>query len=84
MDTKARLKQLLAEHMNLPDLHREDFNDDTPLFGGNLGLDSLDAVELVVVIKKYFGVEIVAMEESKLAFTSINALAAFIDFRLPA
>ena len=81
MDTKARLKQLLAEHMNLPDLRREDFNDDTPLFGGNLGLDSLDAVELVVLIQKYFNVQIVDMDEGRQAFASINSLAAFIKER---
>jgi len=45
-------------------------------------LDSLDAVELVILIKKYFGVEIPDMEESKTAFASVNALAAYIDRRL--
>jgi acyl carrier protein len=84
MDTKAKLKALLAEEMNLPDLLRPDFDDEAPLFGDNLGLDSLDAVELVIVLKKHFGVEIANMEEGKNAFTSLNALVAYIDLHLPA
>ena len=84
MDTKAKLKNILAEEMNLPDLKLEDFNDDDPLFGENLGLDSLDAVELVIVIKKHFGIEIADMDEGKTAFSSMNALAAYIDHRLSA
>ncbi len=70
--------------MNLPVLIQENYDDDTPLFGESLGLDSLDAVELVIVIKKHFGIEIADMEESKTAFSSINALAAYIDSHLPA
>ena len=41
MDTKAKLKKILAEEMNLPMLQQADFNDDAPLFGESLGLDSL-------------------------------------------
>jgi acyl carrier protein len=84
METKNRLKKILAEEMNLPDLLLGDYDDEAPLFGENLGLDSLDAVELVLVIKKHFGIEIVDMDEGKTAFTSMNTLAAFIDQRLPA
>ena len=46
-----------------------------------LGLDSLDAVELVVLVQKYFDVQIVDMDEGKIAFESINSLAAFISDR---
>lgn len=84
MDTKARLKSILAKEMNLQDLTREGFDDDAPIFGESLGLDSLDAVEMVIVIKKHFGVEMMDTEESKTAFSSINALVTFIDQRLPA
>lgn len=83
MDTKAKLKTVLAEEMNLPDLLAEDFNDDSPLFGDTgLGLDSLDAVELVIVIQKHFAIEIKDMEESKTIFASINTLAAYLEKRL--
>ena len=84
MDTKAKLKTILAQEMNLPVLTHGDFDDDAPLFGDSLGLDSLDAVELVIVIKKHFGVEIADMDESKVAFSSMTALATYIDSRLAA
>ena len=84
MDTKARLKSILADAMNLPDLTLDTYDDDAPLFGDNLGLDSLDAVELVILIKKHFGLEIVDMEEGRTAFASMNTLAAYLDRRLPA
>lgn len=84
MDTKTKLKNALAEELNLPELAADGFNDDAPLFGEGLGLDSLDAVELVIVIQKHFGVEIKDMEDSKTAFASINTLATYIDKRLAA
>ena len=84
MDTKARLKTILAEEMNLPDLTSADYDDAAPLFGEALGLDSLDAVELVILIKKHFGLEIADMSEGKTAFSSLNALVAYIDQHLPA
>ena len=83
-ETRAKLKQILAEEMNLPDLLAPGFDDDAPLFGDALGLDSLDAVELVIVIKKHFGIEIGEMDEGREAFASINTLAAFIGQRLVA
>lgn len=79
MDIKAKLKQVLIEELNLEDLEPDEIEDDAPLFGDGLGLDSLDAVELVVVIQKHFGVEIKDMEEGRPALQSINTLAAFIE-----
>ena len=84
METKAQLKTLLAEKMNLPEVALESYDGQAPLFGSDLGLDSLDAVELVILIKKHFGLEIGDMEEGKRAFASLNALAAYLDRRLSA
>lgn len=78
MDIKEKLKQVIVSELNLEDLSPDDIQDDAPLFGDGLGLDSLDAVELVVVIQKHFGVEIKDMEEGRPALQSINTLADFI------
>ena len=84
MTVKEKLKKILVEDLNLEDLAPEDIADDAPLFGEGLGLDSLDAVELVVLVQKHFGLEIKDMEEGRSAFQSVDALAGYIEQRLPA
>jgi len=75
----ARLKVLVVETLKLDDIRPEDIPDDEPLFGSpRFGLDSIDALELVVRLEKEFGVKIASSEESRRALTSIAGLAAFI------
>jgi len=83
MDIKNKLKTIIVEELNFEDVKPEEIGDDIPLFGDGLGLDSLDAVELVVQIQKYFGVEIKNMDEGRTAFQSINSLETFIKKHLP-
>ena len=75
------LKEIIIKELFLEDITPEDIDDGAPLFGEGLGLDSLDAVELVVIIQKYFNVEIKDMDEGRIAFESINSLASFIEER---
>jgi acyl carrier protein len=81
MTLNEKLKTIIIEELNLEDVKLGDIEDDAPLFGEGLELDSLDAVELVVQVQKHFGVEIKDIEEGRLAFQSINALRRFIEER---
>jgi len=81
MSIREKLKKIIIEELNIDDISPEEIGDDEPLFGKKLGLDSIDAVEVVFQVEKHFGVAIKDMKEGRPALKSINSLAAFIEAR---
>jgi acyl carrier protein len=80
-ELKQQIKDMIVRDLKLQGVGASDIKDDEPLFEEGLGLDSLDAVELVVLVQKHFDVQIEDMDEGQLAFRSVNALAEFINER---
>jgi len=78
---RTRLKRLIVDSLNLEGMDPDSIEDDAPLFGEGLGLDSVDALELVVALEKEFGIKIQAQEIGREAFASVAALAQFIETR---
>ncbi|MCF2505128.1 phosphopantetheine-binding protein [Dyadobacter sp. CY107] len=79
---KEDLKNQIIEQLNLEDITPADIADDALLFdGGGLGLDSIDALELIVLLEKYHGIQVVNPEEGKVAFKSIDTMAEYIRKR---
>jgi acyl carrier protein len=74
-----KLKVQIVEQLNLTDLDPATISADAPLFGDEgMGLDSIDALELVVLIDKNYGIKVENPESVKEAFHSLNTLAAYI------
>jgi acyl carrier protein len=77
-ELKQRLKQLLVENLALEDVTPEEIQDDEVLFGEGLGLDSLDAVEIVVMLQRNFGLEIKDIKQGKEVFYSMDTLTQYV------
>ena len=75
---RAEIKELIVESLNLEDVEPSSIQDDQPLFGAGLELDSLDALQLAVAIEERFGVPITDEDLGREVFASVDALAAFI------
>ena len=79
-----RLKTLIITTLKLDGVRPEDIPDDEPLIGSpRFGLDSVDALELVLAFEKEFGVKIGSSEESRRALASVNTLATYLRSRAP-
>jgi len=76
---REKLKEEIIELLNLEDMSPEEISDDELLFGEGLGLDSIDALELIVLLEKNYGLKIENPEEGKKVFQSINTIAEFIE-----
>ena len=78
-DLKQQIKEVIVSSWQLEDVKPEDIVDAEPLFGAGLGLDSIDALELGVALKKKFGVKLSAESaDNKKHFASVDALAEYI------
>ncbi|WP_310589240.1 phosphopantetheine-binding protein [Dyadobacter fanqingshengii] len=81
---KEDLKKQIIEQLNLEEVTPADIDEDKPLFhSSGLGLDSIDALELIVMFEKYYGIEVLEPQESKKAFNSISSMADYIRERTP-
>ena len=73
-----KLKQQIIEVLNLEDISCDDIDNDAPLFGDGLGLDSIDALELIVLLEKQYGIKLSDPAQGKAIFQSINTMAHYI------
>lgn len=81
-DLKRKLKELLIERLKFEDMTPDDIGDDDPLFAGGLGLDSIDALEIVVMLETEFGIKVKNESSARDYFRSISTLATLVDEKL--
>jgi acyl carrier protein len=77
-DTQRTLAERIITGLNLEDLKPDDIDPQAPLFGEGLKLDSIDALELAVIVERHYGIRIPNMEIGKKAFATLAALDAYI------
>ncbi len=77
-DLGLRIKKVIISELDLRGKQPEDIEDDAPLFGEGLGLDSLDALQLAMAIEEHFGVKIPEGEDAKRIFASVSALSRHV------
>jgi acyl carrier protein len=73
-----KLKNEIIEVLNLEEVKPEDIDDNAPLFGEGLGLDSIDALELIVLMEKNYGIKLQDASQGKEIFKSVNSMADYI------
>jgi len=77
-ELKLQLRQELIKQLNLEDVLPENFDDNTTLFGEGLGLDSIDSLELVVLMDRNYGLKLKDPKEGRHVFYSIRTMAEYI------
>ena len=80
-DQKRKLKQQIIEYLNLLDIEPDDIKNDEPLFGpeGNLELDSIDSVELIVLLEREYGLKITDPKEGRKILIDVNTMYDYIQ-----
>jgi acyl carrier protein len=74
-----KLKQEIIEVLNLEEITPDDIDNNAPLFGDGLGLDSIDALELIVLMEKNYGIKLADANQGREIFKSINTMAEYIQ-----
>ena len=74
-----KLKREIIEELNLQDVDPAKLDENTPLFNEGLGLDSIDALELIVLLQRNYGLKLASAEEGKEVFRSIKTMADYIQ-----
>ncbi|MDR3681290.1 MAG: phosphopantetheine-binding protein [Flavipsychrobacter sp.] len=78
-ELKQQLKTQIIKFLNLTDLTPADIKDDEPLFGDGLGLDSIDSLELIVLLKREYGISINDPKDGRKVLVDINTMADYIE-----
>jgi acyl carrier protein len=73
-----KLKQQIIDQLNLEDMSPDDIDEKSPLFGDGLGLDSIDALELIVLLERKYGIKVENPQDGKKIFVSVETMAQFI------
>ncbi|MCI6493206.1 MAG: phosphopantetheine-binding protein [Bacteroidales bacterium] len=73
------LKKQIIDALNLEEITPEDIDNEAPLFGDGLGLDSIDALELIVILDRFYGIKLANPAEGKEIFKNINTIADYIS-----
>lgn len=76
---KTTLKEQIIESLNLEGMKPEDIDDNAPLFGEGLGLDSIDSLELMVLLERNYGIKIEDAREGRKVLTSVQSMADYIQ-----
>lgn len=78
-ELKEKLKSQIILFLNLTDLTPADIKDDEPLFGDGLGLDSIDSLELIVLLKREYGIDIKDPKVGRKVLVDVNTMADYIE-----
>ena len=78
-ELKTTLKQQIIDSLNLQGMKPEDIDDNAPLFGEGLGLDSIDSLELMVLMERNYGIKIEDAREGRKVLTSVQSMADYIQ-----
>jgi len=78
-ELKLELKEKIIENLNLEDVSVDEIGDNDSLFGDGLGLDSIDALELIVLLEREYGIKMDDAAQGKTVLQSVNSMAEFIQ-----